>query len=97
MPARTAPPSAAPASGCRLQDADYGADPPATDVLALDAALDRLATIDARQSRLVELRFFGGLTVEETAAVMGVAPITVKRDWALARAWLYRELQGPAR
>jgi RNA polymerase sigma factor (TIGR02999 family) len=80
-----------------LQDADYGADPPSTDVLALDAALDRLATIDARHSRLVELRFFGGLTVEETATLMGVAPITVKRDWALARAWLYRELQGPAR
>ena len=80
-----------------LQDADYGADPPSTDVLALDAALDRLATIDARHSRLVELRFFGGLTVEETAAVMGLASITVKRDWALARAWLYRELQGPAK
>jgi RNA polymerase sigma factor (sigma-70 family) len=62
------------------------------DVLALDAALDRLAAIDERQSRLVELRFFGGLTVEETAAALDVSPITVKRDWALARAWLYREL-----
>ena len=47
-----------------------------------------------RQGQLVELRFFGGLTVEETAAVLGVAPITVKRDWALARAWLFREMRG---
>lgn len=79
-----------------LTGVDLGADPPAPDLLALDEALDRLARIDARQSRLVELRFFGGLTVEETAAVLGVAPITVKRDWALARTWLYRELRGPA-
>jgi RNA polymerase sigma factor (TIGR02999 family) len=63
------------------------------DVLALDAALDKLAAVDARQSKLVELRFFAGLTVEETAAALHVAPITVKRDWALARAWLFRELQ----
>jgi RNA polymerase sigma factor (TIGR02999 family) len=63
------------------------------DVLALDAALDRLAAVDARQSRLVELRFFAGLTVEETAAALDIAPITVKRDWAHARAWLFRELQ----
>ena len=54
------------------------------------------AAIDPRQSRLVELRFFGGLTVEEAAAVLGIAAITVKRDWALARTWLYRELSdGP--
>jgi DNA-directed RNA polymerase specialized sigma24 family protein len=45
---------------------------------------------------LVELRFFGGLTVEEAAAALGIAPITVKRDWALARTWLYREIRGPA-
>ena len=64
------------------------------DVLDLETALDKLAALDPRQSRLVELRFFGGLTVEETAAVLGVAPITVKRDWALARAWLYRELRS---
>lgn len=63
------------------------------DVLALDAALDKLAALDGRQSRLVELRFFAGLTVEETAATLDIAPITVKRDWAHARAWLYRELQ----
>ncbi len=80
-----------------LQDIDVGSDPPDIDVLALDAALDRLAEIDQRQSRLVELRFFGGLTGEEIAAVLGVAPITVKRDWALAKAWLFRELRGEAR
>jgi RNA polymerase sigma factor (sigma-70 family) len=64
--------------------------------MALDRALDKLARIDARQSRLVELRFFGGLTVQETAAILGIAPSTVKRDWALARTWLYGELRGRA-
>lgn len=78
-----------------LQDVDAGTDPPQVDVLALDAVLDKLAAIDPRHSQLVELRFFGGLTVEETATALGVAPVTVKRDWALARAWLYRELRGP--
>jgi DNA-directed RNA polymerase specialized sigma24 family protein len=62
--------------------------------IALDAALAKLASVDRRQSELVELRFFAGLTVEETAAALDVAPITVKRDWALAKAWLFRELQG---
>jgi RNA polymerase sigma factor (TIGR02999 family) len=80
-----------------LDRLDIGAAPPDVDVLALDAALDKLAAADERQSRLVELRFFAGLTVEETAATLGIAPITVKRDWAHARAWLFRELQqqGP--
>ena len=64
------------------------------DVLALDAALDKLSRVDQRQSELVELRFFAGLTIDETAAALDVAPITVKRDWALARAWLFRELKG---
>lgn len=64
------------------------------DLLALDAALHRLSESYPCQSQLVELRFFGGLTVAETAAVLGVAPITVKREWAVARAWLYRELRG---
>jgi RNA polymerase sigma factor (TIGR02999 family) len=64
------------------------------DVIALDRALEKLAAIDARHARLVELRFFGGLTVDEAAAVLDVAAITVKRDWALARTWLYRELNG---
>lgn len=79
-----------------LDDVEIGTPPIDVDVLALDAALDKLGRVDARQSRLVELRFFAGLTVEETAAALDVAPITVKRDWALARAWLYRELQKQA-
>lgn len=79
-----------------VQDIDAGTDPPDVDVLDLDAALEELARIDPRQSRLVELRFFGGLTVNETAVVLGVAPITVKRDWALARAWLFRALREQA-
>ena len=62
------------------------------DMLALDAALDRLAALDAGQARLVELRFFGGLSIEETADALGVSPATVKRRWALARAWLAKEL-----
>ena len=77
-----------------LLDFDVAVAPEDLDVIALDAALVRLAAIDRRQSRLVELRFFGGLTGNEIAAVLGVAPITVKRDWALARAWLFRELRG---
>ena len=60
------------------------------DVIALDRALERLATLDPRQARLVELRFFGGLTFDEAAVVLDVAAITLKRDWALARTWLYR-------
>ena len=62
------------------------------EVLALDEILERLARIDPRQSRLVELRFFGGLNVEETAEVMGVSPKTIKREWRSAKAWLHREL-----
>ncbi|HKE83345.1 MAG TPA: ECF-type sigma factor [Vicinamibacterales bacterium] len=64
------------------------------DVLALDEALTRLAALDADLARLVELRYFGGLTVEETADVVGSSPATVKRQWALARAWLKRALDG---
>jgi RNA polymerase sigma-70 factor (ECF subfamily) len=64
------------------------------DLLALDDALDSLAKLDERQSRMVELRFFGGLTIEETSEVMGVSAPTVKREWASARAWLYREISG---
>jgi RNA polymerase sigma factor (TIGR02999 family) len=79
-----------------LQDIDVGTSPAEVDVLDLDAALEELARIDPRQSQLVELRFFGGLTVNETAVVLGVAPITVKRDWALAKGWLFRALREPA-
>ncbi|HJU42677.1 MAG TPA: sigma-70 family RNA polymerase sigma factor [Vicinamibacterales bacterium] len=64
------------------------------DILALDDALDRLAAFDARKSRVVELRFFGGLDVEQTAAVLDVSPQTVQRDWRLAKVWLFRELSG---
>jgi RNA polymerase sigma factor (TIGR02999 family) len=62
------------------------------DVLAIDSALTRLAQIDAPQSRIVELRYFGGLTLEETASVAGISLASVKREWAMARAWLRREL-----
>src|SRR5215210_6083220 len=63
-----------------------------TDLLALDEALKSLAKLDERKSQIVELRFFGGLSVDETAEVMKVAPITVMREWNKAKAWLYREL-----
>jgi RNA polymerase sigma factor (TIGR02999 family) len=62
------------------------------DVVAIDELLDRLALIDPRQSRLVELRFFGGLNLEEAGEVMGVSPTTLKREWRVAKAWLNREL-----
>jgi RNA polymerase sigma-70 factor (ECF subfamily) len=68
--------------------------PPALDVVALDRALDALAAVDVRKSRVVELRFFGGLSVEETAEVLKVSGDTVKRDWRLAKLWLLRELEG---
>jgi RNA polymerase sigma factor (TIGR02999 family) len=67
---------------------------PAVDVVALDRALERLEKADARKSRIVELRFFGGLSVEETAEVLHVSPDTVKRDWRLVKLWLLRELEG---
>lgn len=63
------------------------------DLELLDDALSRLAQLDPRQSRIVEMRYFGGLTVEETAAALGVSPRTVKRDWTVARAWLHGELK----
>ncbi len=66
---------------------------PGHDLLALDEALEALANVDERKSRMIELRFFGGLSVEETAAVLHVSPDTVKRDWRLAKAWLLRELR----
>jgi RNA polymerase sigma-70 factor (ECF subfamily) len=62
------------------------------DVVALDGALDRLSELDPQQSRIVELRFFTGLTIEDTSEVMGLSPATVKRDWTSARAWLHREI-----
>jgi RNA polymerase sigma factor (TIGR02999 family) len=62
-------------------------------VVAMDQALDALEKVDPQQSRIVELRFFGGLTVEETADVLGISPRTVKREWRMAKAWLQRELE----
>jgi RNA polymerase sigma factor (TIGR02999 family) len=64
-----------------------------TDVVALDDALNALSQRDAQQGRIVELRFFGGLTIEEAAAALDISPATVKRDWAMARAWLSREMK----
>jgi RNA polymerase sigma factor (TIGR02999 family) len=66
----------------------------AEEILALNTALERLRALDPRQERVVECRFFAGMTIEETAAALGVAPATVKRDWETARAWLNRELGG---
>jgi RNA polymerase sigma factor (TIGR02999 family) len=64
------------------------------DLIALDDALNRLARLDEQQAQIVELRYFGGLTIEETADVLGISPATIKRDWKLTRTWLYRELGG---
>ena len=70
--------------------------PPDTDLVALDEALTRLAATDARKSRVVELRYFGGLTVHEAAEVLHVSPETVMRDWRVAKLWLHRELKRTA-
>jgi len=63
-------------------------------LIALDKALNELATFDPQQSRLIEMRYFGGMTIEETAEALGLSPATVKREWALARAWLYKSITG---
>jgi RNA polymerase sigma factor (TIGR02999 family) len=67
---------------------------PVDNLVAIDDALDALAVVDARKVRVIEMRFFGGLTIEETAAALGVSPDTVMRDWRLAKSWLLRELKG---
>lgn len=77
-----------------LEEANIAAPGKASDVIALDEALTRLAEFDPQQARLVELRFFGGLSVEEAAGVLGVSRTTVKRNWNLSKAWLARELRG---
>jgi RNA polymerase sigma factor (TIGR02999 family) len=80
-----------------IDDADPAAPAAAVDpadAFVLDQALTRLEALDPQQGRIVELRYFGGLTIEETAAVMQLSTGTVKRDWAVARAWLYREMTG---
>ena len=75
-----------------LDDAQLAGGMPDIDVLALDEVLTRLATLDPEMSRVVELKFFGGLTMEETAEVMQTSPATVGREWRMAKAWLYAEL-----
>jgi RNA polymerase sigma-70 factor (ECF subfamily) len=77
-----------------LDDRMLLAEDHSAELLAVDQALDRLDKLNARQGRIVEFRFFGGLSVEETAEVMGVSPKTVKREWSLAKAWLYQELHN---
>ena len=72
---------------------DLMSDERADSLLALDEALNRLADFDDRQSRIVECRFFGGMSIVETARSMHISPATVKREWTIARAWLFRELR----
>jgi RNA polymerase sigma factor (TIGR02999 family) len=79
-----------------LDDAVASGQPLDADLLAVDQALERLAGRNPQHARIVELRFFGGLTTEETAEALGISPATVKRAWAVARAWMFRELSRPA-
>jgi RNA polymerase sigma factor (TIGR02999 family) len=85
------------AGAVRVELAEAMAVSPAgeVDLVGLDNALERLAALDERQSRIVELRFFTGLSVDETAEVMGISPATIKREWSSARAWLFREMTNP--
>ena len=85
--------------GCRITLAEdvAVAQPSEVDVLAVDEALSRLAALDSQQARVVELRYFGGLSVRETSEVLGISEATVKRDWATARAWLHREIESASR
>ncbi len=79
-----------------LEDCDVAVDARAAELIDLDSAMDRLGRLDERLKRVVELRFFAGLTVDETSDVLGIAVRTVKRDWQKARAYLYAELHGDA-
>jgi RNA polymerase sigma-70 factor (ECF subfamily) len=79
-----------------LEDAMSVAEQRSFDLVAVDLALEALAALDVRKSRVVELRFFGGCTVDEIAAILGVSPKTVHRDWHFARSWLRRELRSEA-
>jgi RNA polymerase sigma factor (TIGR02999 family) len=85
-------------SACRLTLDEAVALPQqmGVDVVELDKALTGLAELDVQQSRIVELRYFAGLTIEDTSEVLGISPATVKRDWVTARAWLYRAMTGEA-
>jgi RNA polymerase sigma factor (TIGR02999 family) len=79
-----------------LDEVSPAAQASSVDVLALDQALHALASIDGRQCRVVELRFFAGLSIDEAAQALGISPATVEREWALAKAWLYRQLSSHA-
>ncbi len=79
-----------------LSEADAAAPVTPEELIALDEALKKLAVVDERKSRVVELRYFGGLSVEETAEVLNVSPVTVMRDWNMAKAWLAREVGNEA-
>ena len=92
--ARAAAKRGGPQARITLDDALLADEGAGVDVLDLDEALARLAHLDPRQARVVELRYFGGMTVDEAGAALGISPATVKRDWTLARAWLLRELDG---
>ena len=85
--------------GCRVTLVEdlAAAEPGEIDVLAVDDALSRLAALDPQQARVVELRYFGGLSIRETSQVLGISEATVKRDWATARAWLHREIESVPR
>lgn len=83
-----------PAQKLSLDESIGVADQRDVDLLALDEALKQLESLDAQQSRIVELRFFGGLSIEETAAVLSLSPATIKREWSTARLWLKRQLAG---
>ena len=77
-----------------LDDVQPAVHQEAAEVVALHEALQRLEAIDPRKSRVIEMRYFGGLSIEETAEALGVSIITVNRDWRLARTWLLREMNG---
>lgn len=79
-----------------LDESISGAQPSDVDLIVLDEALRQLTERDAQQGRIVELRFFAGLTIEDTSEVLGISPATVKREWTMARAWLFRAMTGEA-
>jgi RNA polymerase sigma factor (TIGR02999 family) len=84
------------ASRLSIDDVDIASESTDVEVLALDQALVRLAAMDPQQERIVEMRFFAGLTVDETAAALNMSPDAVRREWSMAKAWLYRALSGAA-
>jgi len=83
------------AAAISLEDALGVFTNPQVDLLDLDCSLDRLTTLDPQQGKVVELRYFGGLSIEETAEVLGISPATVKREWGTARLWLLQQMEGP--